>query len=474
MGLTGIWLACLMACTPSLSPTGALTSTLPPPRSLKYPPLQFQLPKAERRQLKNGLIVYLLPDHEIPIVNVTALIRTGSVYEPSDKVGVAQLTAEVMRTGGTSSLSAEELDEELEFHSIHLGTMIDRESGTASLSVLTKDLDKGLGLFFDVIRHPAFSQEKVNLAKDKKIESIRRKNDSPQDIAFREFRKILYRGDPRSNEATIEGIQKLTRQDLVNFHERYFHPDNTIMGICGDFQPEEIMEKLEKLTAGWAALSAPVPPPPVPSGKTPKSINYISRKLPQSIIITGGFSVPQNHPDHFAFLILDHLLGGNGFNSYLSEEIRSRRGLAYSVGSFYNGYINYGASGTYCFTNSSSTILAITLTYQILEKVKSGQISPDKLQWAKDSILNQFVFSFTSSDGIVSQLIALEYHGLPRDYLDRFQDNIRKVSLEDVQRVARDYLQPDNNILLVLGDDESFEQPLSQFGFVNMVDVEHY
>jgi len=470
-------LGCIMACTPiattSLS-TKTSPSTLPSPRSLKYPPLQLHFPKAERKQLKNGLVVYLLPDHEIPIVNLSTLIRTGNVYEPSDQVGVAQLTGEVMRTGGTTSLSADQLDEELEFHSIYLSTGVGREAGTASLSVLTKDLDKGLGLFFDVLRHPAFNQEKLKQARDEKIEAIRRKNDSPQNIAFREFKKLLYRGDPRSNETTIEGIKKLTRQDLVLFHERFFHPDNMIMGISGDFCPEEIMEKLEQLTEGWSGLPSPVPPAPIPSGHTVKSVNYIAKKLPQSIIVMGGFSVPQNHPDYFAFLILNHLLGGDGFNSYLAEEIRTKRGLAYSVGSFYTGYINYGAAGAYCFTNSTSTILATNLMYQILEKVKAGEISPQKLQWAKDSILNQFVFSFSSSEGIVGQRIALEYHGLPSDYLDKYQENMRNVSLKDVQRVAKTYLHPENNILLVLGDDKNFEQPLNQFGFVNEVNIENY
>ncbi|MEW5801832.1 MAG: pitrilysin family protein [bacterium] len=466
-------LGCLTACT---TPTASRISppALPHPGSLTYPPLQLHFPKAERKQLKNGMVVYLLPDHEIPIVDVTALIRTGSVYEPQDQVGVAHLTGVVMRTGGTTSLSADQLDEELEFHSIYLGTDINRESGTASLSVLTKDLDKGLGLFFDVLRNPAFSQEKVNLAKDKLIESIRRKNDSPQDIAFREFRKLLYQGDPRGNEPTIEGVKKLTRQDLVNIHERFFHPDNMIVGISGDFCPEEIMEKLEDLTAEWPALPAPVPPAPIPPGRTVKSVNYIVKKIPQSIIVTGGYSVPQNHPDYFAFLILNHLLGGDGFNSYLTEEIRSNRGLAYSVGSFYTGNIDYGVSGAYCFTNSSTTILATHLIYQILEKMKAGEISPQKLQWAKDSILNKFVFSFSSSEGIVSQLITLEYRGLPSDYLDRYQDLIRAVTMEDLQRVARTYLKPEDNILLVLGDDEHFEQPLNQFGFVNMVNIENY
>ena len=462
----------LLSCA-SISHT--TSPTLPDPRSLHYPPMQFRFPKVERRQLKNRMIVYLLPDHEIPIVNISALVRTGSIYEPANKVGLAGLTGELMRTGGTKSFSADQLDEELAFHSIDLSTAISREMGKASLSVLSKDLDKGLELFFEVIRNPIFDSEKVELAKQKKIEKIRRKNDSPQAIAFREFRKLLYKGDPRGNEATIEGVQKLNRQDMVLFHERYFHPDNMILGISGDFQQEEMLAKLEKLAVGWDVLPAPIPHEPIPQGPDKKSINLIPKKIPQSIIVLGGFSLPQKHPDYFAFSILNDILGGSGFNSYLTEEIRSDRGLAYSVGSFYSGYKNYGAFGAYCFTAPSNTYLAISLMNRIIDQVKSGRISPQKLQWAKDSILNQFVFSFSSSHGLVGQLISLEYNELPRDYLDKYRENISKVVIADVQRVARDYLKPDKYILLVLGDEESFDQPLTQFdGSVNIINIENY
>ena len=462
----------LIACAP-ISQKSLMS--LPNPRSLKYPPLQFHFPKVERRQLKNGMIVYLLPDDEIPIVNVSALVRTGSIYEPSGKVGLAGLTGEVMRTGGTESFSADQLDEELEFHSINLNTSIGRESGRVSLSVLTKDLDKGLRLFFEVVKNPIFSPEKVELAKQKKIEKIRRKNDSPQKIAFREFRKLLYKGDPRGNESTIAGIKKLTRQDMVLFHERYFHPDNMILGISGDFQQEEIIAKLENLSAGWDQLAEPIPPAFIPQGPDVKSVNLIAKKVPQSIIVIGGFSLPKNHPDYFAFSILNDILGGSGFNSYLTEEIRSDRGLAYSVGSFYTGYKDYGVFGAYCFTGPSNTYLTTSLIYRIIEQVKSGQISSEKLQWAKDSILNQFVFSFSSSHGLVEQLTSLEYNGLPRDYLDQYRENISKVVMEDVQRVATEYLKPEKYILLVLGDDERFDRPLTQFGDpLNMINIENY
>jgi len=462
----------LIACAPVSLKT---SNTLPDPRNLLYPSLQFNFPKVERRQLKNGMVVYLLPDHEIPIVNVSVLCRTGSIYEPSDKVGLAGLTGEVMRTGGTKSFSAEKLDEELAFHSINLNTSIGRESGSASLSLLTKDLDKGLALFFEVIKNPVFHPEKVELAKEKKIEKIRRKNDSPQKIAFREFRKLLYKGDPRGNEATIAGVQKLTREDMVWFHERYFHPDNMIFGLSGDFQKEEMIAKLEKLTAEWAPLPEPLPPAPVPQRSEVKSINLIAKKIPQSIIVLGGFSLPKGHPDYFTFSILNDILGGSGFNSYLTEEIRSDRGLAYSVGSFYSDYKDYGVFGAYCFTGSSNTYVATSLMYRIIEQVKSGRISSQKLQWAKDSILNQFVFSFSSSHGLVGQMLSLEYNGLPRDYLDTYRENISKVNLADVQRVAGEYLKPEKYILLVLGDEENFDQPVTGFGGpVKRINIENY
>ncbi|MGA1873988.1 MAG: M16 family metallopeptidase [bacterium] len=468
MGMMSVFLS---GCT---SLPSKIPSPLPDPRHLQYRPLELHLPKVERKKLKNNMVLYLLPDHEIPIINISVLIRTGSIYEPSDKIGLGELTGEVMRTGGTASLSPAELDEELEFHSIHVSTSIGRDSGQASLSVLTKDVDRGMELFFDVLRNPAFQLDKVDLAKQKKTEEIRRKNDSPQNIAFREFRKILYKGDPRGNEAHIEDIQKLTREDMIWFHGRYFHPDNLILGISGDFLKEEIIEKLEKLTAGWEPLPKPVPQPPVPRGPASKTVNFISKQIPQSIILMGGMAPAKSHPDYFAFSVLNDILGGGGFNSYLAEEIRSDRGLAYSVGSFHTGYKDYGVFGAYCFTGSSHTHLVTSLMYQILNRVKLGQITSEKLQWAKDSILNQFVFSFSSSDGLVGQLMSLEYHDLPRDYLDTFQENIRKVSLADVQRVAGNYLEPEKYILLVLGNDDHFDQSLTQFGPINVINIENY
>lgn len=449
-------------------------SKWPDPRALRYPSLQFQFPKVERTQLSNGLIVYLLPDHEIPIVNIATVIRTGSVYEPQDKIGLASLTGEVMRTGGTASLSSAQLDEELEFHSMLLASSIGRDSANASLSVLTKNLDRGLQLFFEVLRHPVFEEDKVDLAKQKKIEAIRRKNDSPQEVAFREFRKLIYKGDPRANEPSIAGVQQLTRQDMIWFHQRYFHPENIIMGVSGDFKPEEMIAKLEALTAGWEALPEPVSTPPVPGPFIPPSVNIVPKKIPQSIIVMGGFSMPKNHPDYYAFTLLNDIVGGDGFNSYLTEEIRSNRGLAYSVGSFYSAYEQYGVFGTYCFTSTPNTQLAISLLKEILLKIKAGNISPQKLQWAKDSIINQFVFSFSSADGLVAQMISLEYSGLPRDYLEHYQENIGQVTIEDLQRVAQTYLKPEEYTLLVLGDGEFFDQALTEFGPINKVNIDIY
>ena len=217
------------------------------PVELSYEPLEFPFPQAEQVTLSNGIELYLLEDKELPLVNLVALVRTGSVYEPPDKAGLASLTGTVMRTGGTGSMSGNEINEKLEFIAGSVETSIDREVGSASLSVLKKDLDMGLAIFADVLIQPAFSPDKVELAKQKKVEAIRRQNDDPQGIAFREFRRMLFDNGPRGRVPTLETVASISRDDMVAFHREYFHPNNIIMGVSGDFERDEIIKKLETL-----------------------------------------------------------------------------------------------------------------------------------------------------------------------------------------------------------------------------------
>ena len=455
---------CLLnSCKPSL---------LKHPAQLSYKPLEFPFPQAEQVKLSNGIELYLLEDNELPLINLVALVRTGSVFEPADKAGLASLTGTVMRTGGTSSLSGDEINEKLEFIAGSVETSIGREMGSASLSILKKDIDLGLAIFADVLRKPAFSQDKVELAKQKNIEAIRRQNDNPQSIAFREFRRALFSDGPRGRVPTVETVSSIAREDMVAFHKKYFYPNNIIMGVSGDFERDEIVRKLEAVFKSWEPGRLTFPALKLPAERGEKSVYYARKDLPQSTIIMGNFTADKTHPDYFPFTLLNYIIGGGGFTSRLMSEIRSNRGLAYSVGSIYRAETDYGLFATYCFTKSESTMESITLISGILEEVKQEGITQEELDRAKSSLLKSFIFKFTTPFQIVNKQVAIAFDNLPKDFLEIYRERITEVTLEDVNTVAQRYLHPDRMLLVVVGNSDNFDGSLNLLGPVEEVSLE--
>ncbi|MBI4620513.1 MAG: insulinase family protein [Desulfobacterales bacterium] len=441
------------------------------PGDMAFKPLAFSPPKGQRVVLDNGVILYILEDHELPVLNLSAVIRTGSVYEPADKTGLAELTGTVMRTGGTRSMNPDEINDQLEYIAGSVETGIGSESGSASLSVMKKDTDIGLKIFADIMMNPRFDQEKLDLAKKQEIEVIRRRNDNPDSIAFREFRRLLYKDNPRGRISTVESINAITRTDLVEFHNRFFRPENVMLAISGDFQKDEIVKKVEKSFQGWEKTGTKIPKEPPPLYSFEKSVNYAFKDVPQSTIILGHLAVRKTHPDYFTFKVLNFILGESGFNSRLTSEIRSNRGLAYSVGSIYRGDVEYGVFAVICQTKSVTTSNVISLIYNIIRDLKKNGVTEKELRWAKESIVNKFIFSFTSSASVVNQQMIVDYDNLPEDFLERYQENISKVTLEDIKRVAKKHLYPDRSILVVVGKSKDFDKPLSEFGEVHEIEL---
>ncbi|MDI6754216.1 MAG: pitrilysin family protein [Thermodesulfobacteriota bacterium] len=445
------------------------------PREMNFPPLSFVPPKAERVLLSNGMVLYLLEDPELPLIQFSALIRTGSIYDPPHQNGLAKLTATLLRTGGTSDQTPQAINEELEFMAAELDFSMGRESGGASLSVQKKDFPRALSIFANLLMKPAFDLLQLDLAKKKKIEAIRRSNDNPEEIAYREFRRVLYEGNPRGQVPTIESIQSIQRADLLAFHRKFYKPNNMILGISGDFKKEEMIASLEGVFRSWERSLIELPFIPIPSPRNKKLIYHAKKDLPQSTILMGHLSIPLDHPDYIPFKVLNFILGGGGFNSRLTQEIRSNQGLAYSVGSFYQGRVGYGVFGAFCQTKSATTHKVISLLYQMAEEIKNkNRPTPGELDWAQKTLVNQFIFSFTSSASIISQQIQLEYDGLPEDYLEKYQDRVAAVTLKDLERVAENHLHPEKSLLMVVGKEEDFDKPLSSFGLVNRIELKKF
>ncbi|MDI6775979.1 MAG: pitrilysin family protein [Syntrophales bacterium] len=441
------------------------------PDRLRYPPLHFKLPQAQRVTFDNGIILYIFPDHKLPILNIFAVIRTGAMYDPEGKEGLAELTGTVMRTGGIDTMMGSAVDEELDLIAASVKVSMGMESGSATLSVLRKDIDAGLKIFSGILMHPTFEENRFLLAKNLKTEELRRISDDPQKLTFREFSRILYRGNPRGRLASVSSVKNIARDDLIQFHKRFFHPANVMIAVSGDISREEAIAKVNQYLGTWHVSEKhdEIPPPVVNRGC---GIFYLAKDLPQSIIITGHLAPGEGTPDFYPFTVLDFILGSGGFRSRIFGEIRNNLGLAYSVGSFYRGKSNHGVFGAYAMTKATSTVKVLSLIRSIIEDVKKGGVSGSELALAKKSINNSFIFSFLSADQIAYQQLMTEYNKLHEDYLVTYRNKIEKVNEDDIKRVALKYLSQEGTVTLVVGNENAFDQPLSLFGKVNKIEGE--
>ncbi|WP_407639373.1 M16 family metallopeptidase [Geotalea uraniireducens] len=451
----------------------AATQKAVDPRTMTFPKLTFEIPKSERVQLANGMVVYLLEDHELPLVSMTAYVNTGSIYEPAEKAGLAGLTGAVMRSGGTMETPPEKLDAELEFMASSIESSIGADVGNVSLSSLKKNLDRTLSLFADVVMHPAFREDRVTLAKNRTIESLRRQNDDAKGVADRELRKALYPNHPLGRYPTIGSVKSITRDDMAAFHKRYFHPNTMMLAVAGDFDRKELVAALEKAFAGWEKVSVDFPAVAPLQQDIKPEVLLAKKEINQSVIRMGHPGIDKNNPDLYPIRVMDYILGG-GFTSRLTTEIRSNQGLAYNVDSYFDvGRRFPGIFLAETETKSESTVKAVTLMRDIIAGMTRAPVTDDELKLAKDAIVNSFIFGFARTDAVVNQQLRLEYYGYPAGYLENYRDNISKVTKEDVLRVAQKYLHPERLVLVVVGNEKQFDKPLATLGPVREIKLEN-
>jgi len=443
-------------------------------RSLKYAKLgDIEVPEVEQVTLANGMRLFLLEDHELPLINLSVRIRTGSVYEPAEKIGLASITGEVMRTGGTAGMTGDEMDEELEAIAASVETGIGLNSGSASMSVLKRDLDKGLSILADVLMNPAFREDKIQLAKMQARSMIARRNDQVGAVAGREFDKLIYGPDSvYARHEEYATIGSITRDDLVAFHGKYFGPNNAMLAVWGDFDTKQMIAKIEQAFETWEKADLDLPKVPEVKYEFRKTVNVIRKDdVNQSNVYLGHIGGLRSDPDYFALIVMNRILGG-GFTSRLFKNVRSREGLAYSVFGAYSA--NYDYPGEFyvgCQTKSESTVYAIRAMLREVEKMRESEVTDEELALAKDSFLNSFVFNFDTKGEVVNRLMTYEYYGYPADFLLQIKENVEKVSKADVLRVAKKHLHPDKVQILAVGRPQDFGEPMSTLGPVNEIDI---
>lgn len=441
------------------------------PGKLKYPPIEITSPEVIDVSLGNGMEGFLIEDHEVPVVDIVILFPT---YFPEEgKYGLNEMAQWVIRNGGSESWPSDKLNEELEFLAAGVEVYGGNLNTSVAINCLKKDLDAVLAIAADLIMNPVFPEDKIEKKRGDMLEEIRRKNDQPRAIARREFYKLVYKGHPYGWDTTVGSIEAITRDDLTSFHAAYFNPNRAILGVSGDVTKDEITAKLEKVLEGWAPVETVIPEVPAVEPVFTENWNYAYKDISQAYMMLGHFGINSKSEDRCAVQVMNFILGGGSFTSWIVTEVREKKGLAYSTGSrFGTDAFTLGAFYAFAQTKGEEYSRAMKIMVEQIERMRDVGPTREELRKAIDSYVNGQVFDYDSKSGMVRRLVRLKFEGRPLDTPEKDMERYANMTLEDVKAVAGKYLHPDKMTIFVVGDKATFDKPLSDFGEVNVIDIE--
>jgi zinc protease len=442
-------------------------------QKIKTPKLrELKVPEVVRATLPNGLQLFVLEDHELPLLRMSLTMEGGSAHSPQDRRGLAEITAAVLRTGGSETLPGDRMDEVLEGMGGSIETGVENLTTRVSLDVLVEDTDRALQMLSDLVRQPAFPEEKLDLELKQWRSGIARRNDDPSGIADREFDRLLYGLDhPFVAQVEYEHLARIQRQDLVRFHAAVYHPTRAYLAVWGDFVAADIVKRIESVLGAWPKSEVTLPAVPEVPATTPSVNLAVKESVNQSNIRIGHRGTTAKDPDYYALSVMNEILGGS-FGSRLFNEVRSRQGLSYGVWSTLGAGLQYpGMFTVNCGTKSETTVKAVQACIEEVKRMKTQAITPAELERAKSGILNSHVFNFTNKGAIVNRQVNYVRNGYPADFLEQFARRIESVTVEDVKRAAESYLRPEQFVVMVVGKPADFGEALSVLGPVKEIDI---
>ena len=454
-------------------PSTAASAQTQPWKKIPIPPLHaFKPAQPKRIELSNGLVLFLQEDHELPFINGSIMIRGGSRDEPANKVSLVSLYGQTWRTSGTAAIDGDKLDDQMESKAASIET----QGGVASTSVhwssLKGDFDTVFSNTMDLLLHPAFNEDKLQLAKQQIATGISRRNDDASGIAIREAIKLTYGADnPYGRQPEYATVDAVSLDDLKAWHDRTVAPNNIIVGVSGDFDSAAMEAKLR------AAFE------PLPRGEAFKSTNitftdprhgvYFVEKddVNQSNVLIVGLGTERSNPDYYALSVMNEIFSG-GFGSRVVQNVRTKLGLAYSVsGAFGASYDHPGVFYVIAGTKSSSTVAATQAMLEEVGRLKTEPPTAAELKKAKDQVLNSFIFNYDSPEKTLNEQMTLAFYGYPADFLEKYKTGIEKVTSADVSRVANKYVDPSKLAIIAVGNQSEITPKLDTLGAVTPIDI---
>jgi len=437
------------------------------------------MPRVEKTVLSNGLVILHSEDHSLPFVTLQLLIDGGSRKDPPGQEGLSYLTAKGLLLG-TSRHTMAAINEELDFIGASISSSSGRDYSTLGLRALKKDLDRALDLLMEELTQPAFPDDEIRREVQKTMAAIQSEEDDPGEVAEKEFRKALFLTSPYAHPVigTKESLPKITHESISRFYKDYYHPNNCVLVVVGDITSEEVKAKLSPFFEKMPAVELPRAPFASSFAKGPETIK-VDRQITQANIVLGNEGISRENPDFYAVSVMNYILGGGGFASRLLEDIRNKRGLAYSVASFFDAAKYPGSFQIVLQTKNASAREAISLALKQMELIRKESVSDKELDGAKKYLIGSFPMRLDTQDKLANFLAQVQYYGLGLDYAEKYPSLIKAITKEDVLEVAKKYLHPENYVLVVvanlkeaeMGAASSGADPPAQERGINLTDL---
>jgi predicted Zn-dependent peptidase len=437
--------------------------------------LRVKLPKAVETKLDNGLTVLVLEDHRFPVINLNLSIAgAGPLYDPADKPGLANVTAQMLREG-TKTRASRQIAEEIE----RLGASLFASSGfgssaaSVSASGLSDNFDQWFALFADVLLNPTFPAEELTKLRTRQKTSLRLQRTQPGFLAQERFRRAVYGGHPAAVYSTTpESLDALTPELLARWHAERYAPQNAILGVSGDVNPQEVVAKLRQALAGWKKTDYRETLPPHPTPASSKKIFLIDRPdSVQSTITMGNIAIDHRSPDYVPVVVTDSIVGG-GSSARLFLNLREDKGYTYGVYSGFTAVKYPGAWSAGGDVRTEVTEGAMNELMYELKRIRDEPVPAAELEEKKRAIVAAFALSLESPSSLLNYEVIRKIYDLPADYWDTYPARIMAVTAEDVQRVARKYVNPETHQVVVVGDAGKIRSILEKFGPVEVYNTE--
>lgn len=453
------------------APQGSLEK-LPDPRAMTAPKLQSPQPKVQSFTLPNGIRMLFIEDHELPVVEMSAAFKAGSLEDPADKAGLAAMTARLLRTGGTKSFSSDQLNEQLENLAADVEFGASTEHSGGGIHCFKADAPKVLGIFAEMLRAPRFAADRIEFERNQTLSRIKQQEDQPVQLAVRGINRLIFNGKGQGNPATQASVKAITEQDLRAFAATWFVPNNMILGISGDLTLAEAKELLKKTLGDWPKAKLPALARAGEATKAEPGV-YLRKKekVNQSVVLAGMLGPRESDPDRVALGAAFMVLGEGEFGNRLFNTIRTKNGLAYSAGcasNFANTVDGYFFG--YAITKGDSTTKAARLMREECLKLAKDGITAEEWENAKRALTNKEVFANATSSNVIANAVSLTLFDQPLDTRAKRLEKLQSLSLEQVNEAVRRRFKPENLRLLVLGDPAGFgEDKLETLGKVTEI-----